>query len=78
MNKNDKFHNAASELNEEQLDSVSGGAAGDITCWEEDYCEKCGKTTSHYLLDEGNRYDRMKTCSVCKTARLVPYKRTVF
>ena len=66
------------ELNEEQLDSVGGGAIGDITCWKEDYCEKCGKTTLHSLVEIGQRYDRNQICSVCKTTRMVPYKRTVF
>lgn len=81
MNKNDKFHGTAPELNEEQLESVAGGwgeVEEDID-WREQYCEKCKKTTLHsFLRSDWGWWDRKQTCTVCNTWSIVPYGRTVF
>ena len=75
MDKNDKLHNGtAPELNEEQLDSVSGGwETGIITGYIDDYCETCKKTTSHSFqrISELNPWDQKKTCTVCKTWHVI-------
>ena len=82
MNQNDKFHSGITpELNEEQLDSVSGGrGAGTITGYTDDYCEPCKKTTSHCFqrISDVNLWDQKKICTVCKTWCMVTKGRIVW
>ena len=70
MNQNDKFHSGITpELNEEQLDSVSGGAAIDLKEWEnqgrqEAWCRNCNAKTWHTTYFRSG-YNKFRICKVC-------------
>ena len=86
MNQNDKLHNGTSpELNEEQLESVAGGAAVNGTLKTRDYyCDKCGQDTLHsyYDLPPTHFWDRdpkrMTICSICGNETVRPQNRTLY